>query len=52
MSKNQDIQHAGTQPMTGFVLLFVDCLWATMPYRSVSASNGGGIGGTDESGRA
>ncbi len=25
---------------------------ATMPYRSVSASNGGGIGGTDESGRA
>ncbi|VWD49753.1 hypothetical protein BLA39750_06040 [Burkholderia lata] len=38
--------------MTGFVLLFVDRLLATMPYDSTSVSNGGGIGGADESGRA
>ncbi|HDR9481645.1 TPA: hypothetical protein QDC20_003186 [Burkholderia aenigmatica] len=52
MSKNQDIQHADTQPMPGFVLLFVDRLSATMPNGSTYASNGGGIGGTDGSGRA
>ncbi|MCA8292641.1 hypothetical protein LGN19_02430 [Burkholderia sp. AU30198] len=52
MSKNQDIQHAGPQPMTGFVLLFVDCLSATMPNGSTSVSNGDGIGGAGESGRA
>ncbi|WP_175907127.1 MULTISPECIES: hypothetical protein [unclassified Burkholderia] len=48
MSKNQDIQQAGTQPMTGFLLPFVEHRSTTTLYGSISVPNGGGIGGHPE----
>lgn len=48
MSKNQDIQQAGTQPMTGFLLPFVEHRSTTTLYGSISVPSGGGVGGPPE----